>query len=1070
MGNEQSADFQSGALSDSETKSKTFFRRSSTLPSKMKAPRLKNLSDFQYTASYLALRIQNFSGVRHDKQYEEIEKQIIEVSMELQKYRASLLRDADRVAADGVQKNISDCLAALLRKAQENESNVGLDGDATESSSFVAENLANETNSLVERRTESSFQSQQSLQEQQRKKKENRNAKNRQSVAKVAPKYQKRMQTLQNLEKTVLELKVNITNAIFCQQSDSFDKYESKIKSICRDLELVDVEAHSPLSEKKTELYDILIKCNNNIKKARRRMQRQVAVDIPDYVLARSEMDSLEEEIHRMEALLQDDTCSLESLKVKFEQLLKRVDDVRNSTELQERKKVASEVIRSNLSKIRFLEIQKRLNQLVSQVYGFNGAKYSDGFVKLDQELRQLWDEVSTIQSSEERKLRVIGEIQDAIQTLLKRADGLNQESTSNAVQTQSSNIAHQSQIQSEVKIEAPVYQNNEIYKRAETQEQQVQVINKNPVPSPREELSKQKQLEEIIDNFIRQWHSLKLHAEASSWSQVEKGRIKIKLANIVSNIQDILEAIESQEKESAAPKESKDDETKQANQAFSKPVLHVKPETVETAKRTSFEQPPQQNKIGKPVARDIGERIDDNTMYFNFAAKKSISSERLAELQAVVEGIKVNVASFNGAIRNAEYERIKNSIEHCVNELKSLQPQGKELLEKVYELAELLEIKIAENQSMSISTRAKLKQLVEKLQGLRKKVDNFTGTYRNILYVKIEDEFQILINEFDDLNAYGDKKLLYAIHQTKQKAQQYLKILECKSAKTGDVQESISQKRASSTSFESIQKIRSKLLEIKDVAENFMGVASDSAYQFLQKELSSCAKELNEIEDNGRSSIRESKQQYLNYIEEMRKYLEQKAQHQKDEEYVITPIVTETSDAHKQLEQIEESFAATAKRVESFKGKQSDKLYAYLDEMLIMTLIALDNLHVEDDGMAHRKNYLSSKVHQFTKLLSEKAKSKKLEEDGAATLDKIRRICNTIKFEIDCRSEIDDQSYNEFNDRLVNLLLKIDGIQNEDEATKHACKEYISEVLRILQGKINYQIKFVSDLDGVQV
>lgn len=1041
MGNEQSTDLQTSTV-DSDTKSKSLFRRSSTLPTKMKAPKLKNLSDFQYAASYLSLRVENFNGVRHDKQYEEIEKQVVEVSMELQKYRASLLRDADRVAADGVQKSISDCLAALLRKAQENEA-AGV--DAVESSSFTAHSLPKETdNSFVERRTESSFQSQQSLQEQHRKKKENKNTKNRQSVTKVAPKYQKRMQTLQQIEKVVLELKANITNAIFCQQTDSFDKYENKIKTICRDLELVDVEEHSPLSEKKKELYDLLIKCNNNIKKARRKMQRQVAIDIPDYVLARSEMDSLEEEIHRTEALLQDEDDYFGDLKIKFEKLLEKVAAVRNNSDLQDRKKIATEIIQSNLSKIRFLEIQKRLNLLKAQVDGFADVKYSDAFVKLDQQLRHLWDEVSTIEGSEERKFKVIGGIQNAIQTLLKRAE-------ENAKPKEA-----------EVVEEKPVYQNNEIFQRQESQNQQVKVIDKNPLPTPREE---PKQLEEIIDDFIRRWHTIKLQTEANKWNHVEQARIKIKLANVVSNIQDILQAIENQEAQEL-PNEtaSKYDENKQA---FSKPVLHVKPETskssVETTKKTDAEQQ------SGTVARDIGKRISDNTIYFNFTAKRDTTSERLAEIQVAVEGLKAKVLDFNEAVRNTEYERVKSSIEHCVGELKSLQPKSKALLEQVYELAEDLEIKIAENQSKSIQTRTKLKELVERLQNLKKKVDNFTGAYRNVLYTKIENDLKTLINDFVGLNPHGDKKLLYAINQTKQKAQQYLKILESKSAKPEDVQETISQKRASSVPFESIQKVRTKLLEIKDTAENFKGFTSDASYQQLQTELMWCSRELNGIDDLGRSSIQESKQQYLDYIEEMRKYLEQKAEHRQSEDYVITPIVTEATDPRKQLEQIEESFATTARKVEEFKGKQSDKLYAYLDEMLIMTLIALDNLVVEDGEMVQRKSYLSSKVHQFSKLLSEKAKAKKLEEQPE-TVDKIRRVCNSIKFEIDCRSEIDDQTYNELNERLVGLLLKVDRIKNEDEAARISCKEYISEVLRVLQGKINYKIKFVSDVNGVQV
>lgn len=1025
MGNEHSADTRP-TTPNPETKSKSFFRRSSTLPTKMKGPKLKNLSDFQYAASFLSLRVQNFTGLRHDPQYEEIEKQIVDVSMELQKYRTTLVRDAERVAADGVQKSISDCLAALLRKAQENEA----DG-AVESNSFVAQQ------ELVERRTESSFQSQQSLQEQPKKKEHRKSNKNRQSVA---PKYQKRLQTLQQIEKVVLELKANITNAIFCQQTDSFEKYESKIKTICRDLELVDVDEHSPLAEKKKELYDLLIKCNNNIKKTRRRMERQVAVDVPDYILARSEMTSLEEEIHRTEQLLQNEHETFEGLKLKFEQLLVKVDRVKNTSELQERKKVASEVIRSNLSKIFFLEIQKRLSCLKAQIDEFFDVKHSNNFVKLDQQLRQLWDEVSTIEGSEERKFKVITEIQNAIQTLLRKAEGNEKE-------------------------EVSVLQNKE------------QVIE-------RSEPAKQKKLEEIIDSFILEWHSLKLHAEANKWSTVEKARIKIKLANVVSNIQDILDTIEKQDEvvvNDEVPLRKEVAENVDANkQAYSKPVVHVKPETSksvkeEVAKKTEVEQPSPEN-ARKQIEyhpgsgfKDTGERLNDNTTYFNFTAKRDESALRLSELRTVVEDLKRKVTNFNEAVRNVEYEKVKNAIEHCVSELRSLQPKGKFLLQQVYELAEQLEIKVAENQSKTITTRTKLKELVEKLQSTKKKIDNFTGTYKNVLYTKIEDDLKQLITAFDALNCYGDKKLLYATSQTKQKAQQYLKILESKSAKTDDVQETLIQKRASTIAFEDIHNVRVKLMEIKDTAENFSGFSDEPAYKLLQKELTLCARKINDIEDTGRSSIRESKLQYLNYIAEMRKYLEQKAQKRNSEEYVVKPIVTDRSDPQKELEQIEESFAETARKIEEFKGNPDDKLYGYLDEMIIATLIELDNLDARNEDMVHRKNYLKTKVHQFGKLMGEKVKSRQLEGEEAS-LDSIRRICASIKFEIDCRSEIDEQAYSELNERLVNLLLKVDAIKNEDATAKTSCKEYISEVLRILQGKINYQIKFISDLDAVQI
>lgn len=1033
MGNEHSSDF-----TDPDQKQRTLFRRSSSLPTKMKAPKLKNLGDFQYAASYLSFRVQNFNGARHDPQYQEIENQIVEVSMELQRYRVTLLRDSDRSAADGIQKSISDCLSALLRKAQENEGG-NLDAGAVESSSFVAQREE-------ERRMSTVTSSQQSLDRQPQK--SQRKSKSRQSTTKTTAKYHRRTQTLQQIERTVLELKANITNAIFCQQTASFERYESKLKSVCMELELVDVEEHSPLSEKKKELFDILIKCNSNLRKAKKRMQRQVAIDIPDHVLARSEMDSLEEEIHRTEQVLESEEGQLGDLKAKFELLLEKVSNVRENADIEERKKIAAEIVRSNLKKIELKEIEVKLQQLRDEVEGFDGVKYSEAFVKLDQQLRHLWDEVSNIEGSEERKFKTIGEIQSVIQKLLRKSEeneSILYENSEHLKQVQQMQQQRQSQQQGQ-----------------QQEQQQKQMSPKEPLPTPKEQ-PQQKTLEGIVDEFISNWHSLKLHTESKKWNQTEKARIKIKLSNVLSNIQDILDIIDDQMEQKQETKST----PSEAQQQNHKPVVHVKPETSKSTTETLKLEEKVTLRQEVPV-RDVGERLSENTMYFNFTSRKDEASKRLSELEANVRDLKGKVKAFNEAIRNTEYEKIKNDIQNCVDELKALQPKGKTLLEEVYELAEELEIKIAENQSENIKTRANLKALIERLQNLKKKIDNFVGAYRNILYNRIEEDLKKLLEELDGLNPHGDKKLLYAISQTKQKAQQYTKILESKSSKP----ESSPSQRDSTISFNNIQKVRAKLLEIKETAEQFSGLTNDPAYQLIRGELNWCTEELKTIQDYGRTSIIETKQQYFDYIEEMHKYLDQKvlqgAQSRiQDEDYVVGPVVTEKKDPYKQMQQIEESFAVTARKVEDFNGKSTDKLYAYLDEMLILTLIALDNLNIKDGEMTIRRNQMTKKVHQYSKLLGEKAKAKKKEEERES-LEQIRKICNSIKFEID--NGINDTRYSELNERLVNLLIEVDEMKAEDEAARQYCKERITEVLRLLQSKINYQIKFVSDLDGIQI
>lgn len=920
MGNKNSATFStdsSSTMPQAYKGAKSNFKRTGSLPSRLNHAKHNSLIDFENTAKFLYMRCETFSGLKNDEIYRQIQTEVAEASKELQEYR-NKLRKSDKLAADDIQRTLSSCVFILVKKAQDNE-HVVLDHGAVESESFIAQNVDVKSESGVSevvlrkapKKEEPKLKKEPKQEEEKIKDSPKPIKQNRKSAYAPGSKYHRRMQPLHEIEREVRDLKAEIDETILLQNTDKFESQEKRIKSICIQLELIKVESYTPLSEKKSELYETMIKCNKTIKRARRKLLRQSVADTPETSTSKRELEAIEKKISEAEKQLEKEEA-VSSVKDKMKELQSKLNNMRDSNTTKDRKQAALKKIKNILNDIQILDVEKRLSKLQMMVLNFSDTKGSSQYLILDQLLRQLWDEVSELDVLTYKKQMFINSIQEALKLLVKNCK---EPEENKEIVYENKNIVKQhpqSQAVSPIKISKP------------------------PLPSPRDAVGNN-----VENSLIQQ---LQLLDDVSNWNSVserEAAMIKNKLTNIMSKIDEALDGLpknsehhdpEAQNEQNASlgtdaandtleqPKEQTDIIV---NTVTSSVSMHRKygsldaleanenpanANTFEPIKKVSSSADLKENQKGVEGIQPA--QVENSAIHFNFAQKNAnISSasrisnlptlsqltDQMSSIQSNVEDLGNQVQAFVGIYKDNIYEKIHNGLNHCLEELNSIdsveyttvETSKSKLLQQILTNLDELNTKVLQNQVTYKATKAEVKEVAERLSNIKKKIDGFTGAYKNVLYVQIESELLKCLDKLHNLYFPGDAKLQHAIAQTKQKNEQFLKILEEKSTKsyTTDSSEPVQSNDSTpdaaeaKTPSDEVQRLRKRLLKVRNDAESFSGTSEDPMYALIQNDLWKCSEELKQMQDLGRQSVIDSKKQYLDYVEQLQIYLEQKAE-----------------------------------------------------------------------------------------------------------------------------------------------------------------------------------------------
>lgn len=259
---------------------------------------------------------------------------------------------------------------------------------------------------------------------------------------------------------------------------------------------------------------------------------------------------------------------------------------------------------------------------------------------------------------------------------------------------------------------------------------------------------------------------------------------------------------------------------------------------------------------------------------------------ESIMDVDAKIQELSKEISQFSGSKKDKQYLEIRDSLETCSSILHSIPESNqenittakKEVLEQILSLHSDLKSKLKQNAKLDQNDFVQVKEIIDQVKTLKKRVDCFTGLYKNTLYIQIEDSLNLQKQKLHDLipNIKNDK-LKLIVEQTKTKITQYLQILDEKSIKAIHHDSSAIRHSLTYDSYKQLEEIRNTLLRIKVDMESYNGTKKEDTFDKLTMELMNCNEKLDNIPNVDSNSVKASKEQYMNYIKDLLKYFEEK-------------------------------------------------------------------------------------------------------------------------------------------------------------------------------------------------
>ncbi|XP_018321715.1 spindle pole body component 110-like [Agrilus planipennis] len=480
-----------------------------------------------------------------------------------------------------------------------------------------------------------------------------------------------------------------------------------------------------------------------------------------------------------------------------------------------------------------------------------------------------------------------------------------------------------------------------------------------------------------------------------------------------------------------------------------------------------------------------------------------------IMNIDANVQYLQKQIQKFEGITKDPAYTKIESGLAESQSKLGSIDINGydnlriskNEIIQQIGKYKKELEDKLVDNQKnyknsnpnlISIGSEEpkrqvsqELKSVIEEVQKLKSQVERFSGIYKGIQYKQIEDSFNLTSAKLEALDSKGNDKIENAKAQTSQKIEQYLKILEDKSMKVAKVspeastegkEEDVNKNEivvtttkpvttisattspSASTdkninpliiSFQQIEALRNKLVTIKESVESFQGTYKDSNYIKLENDLLACKQDINKIEDHSNASINTSKNQYIEYIDKLLKYFEDKMNIDRaNSDWDRNPL-EEMKETEKELSQLK-------KDIDKFEMSQGEEVLKDLDERLTKLIEKIESIDIGNlTNLRDHKNKILFEIQQTVNLLNDKAVSPFPEE-----LQQILREIAYVNHGVnEFKGTRYDKKYAELDEALIHLMMRIRGVDTRtstavaDECVKAI--QRIQELMKVLQEKV---------------
>ena len=320
-----------------------------------------------------------------------------------------------------------------------------------------------------------------------------------------------------------------------------------------------------------------------------------------------------------------------------------------------------------------------------------------------------------------------------------------------------------------------------------------------------------------------------------------------------------------------------------------------------------------------------------------------------------------------------------------------------------------------------------KMKAIVEMLQKLKKKVDCFYGTYKNIQYVQIEKELEDCLENLSELDSKGNEKIESNKNQIKQKILQYLSILDEKSLKVHS-EDNLAELSPKQTPYEQISELRDKLSKVKSEMENFTGAYKDEEYIKIETKTISYKTFIDEIHDLN-DSIKTAKDQYTNYVNELLQYFKDK--------------VFATNDINQDAQMVTSNIMAlyneeilnVKKEILALHSPITQEEYDIFDEKLMNILKNVNDVNLDYQGFHDAKRNVMEDIQILLNFLKSK-RDFSGEDIDDEILKKIQDIENGIvliahRIEAFKPNPSSEREYDRIDEEMSNLLYKIQTINS---------------------------------------
>lgn len=968
--------------------------------SRRKSAKLDQIEGIAQSAKFVKDEIIAFKGRRASTGYIQFQKFLANSANQIQDIKKKRKSAYEIGRCNEILDDINDCYQKLEQKVAANDGGESsLDLAAVESNSFI--NVNNE-------------------------KSPKRKRAKREYLA-----------SLEQLERKALALELETKRAL---DEDNFKKYaalKQDIEQLLVKSEMIQVDPHGPLHDQKQALTKKLIRYHRQMQKSNKKSangkderdsRRDSYQQLDDLISTEEALEDLEVRVSQfsgvrgdaaykqLEQLLESHWTKLYSLDVMGDE-----DKNRKADDNEKVKRILQNLRRKgdeNESERRAVEEMKSIE---TQLQGLKVAvanvsnKKRDGYLQVDQSLRELWASLSHVYEATEKtkkqKIHLIAEIQGQLRKLSEGSEDKN---------TQSHLIKQAEEFKSHLDQLIHSFEVQKFTSR-DTLKETLQILEaaSEKIQKKLVELQEAEKKFDDTDNLLQKLQNVVLRKQfprdpiltpeqrseevRKRLSQIETAQFEVtKEINAFHKIVARAKELQSNIIASSCLKDDNLYKTFKTKLLELQQALGNMPYT-----RNTDSIGHSRKKASEAIAAALKHLEEKPTKF-------SETFQKVMDIDAGVQYLYQQIKAFTGTSKDTQYTKIESELIGHRNKLNQIEANTdeipiRELENKIIQYQQELAAQLSENQGKTTrSSSYEIKKIVEVAQEVKQQIDRFTGTYKGIHYKSIEDKLKTCLSSLSDIDVSTDPKLSYAKQQLNQKINNYYKILEDRSTKP---------EGTNKLPHVQINSLRDKLVVIKNDTETFTGCYKDARYKKIEQALKNCSEELKLIEDCGHQSVRISKEQYDDYIVKLLKYFEEKTIAMQPEESIRDPM--------EELDVIEQTYKELKKRIVDFEGVYDDENYIEIEDLLVKIMVRIDGVNPGNVAQVRgRRKTLMQDVQNYAKEFEEKTKQET--NEITKVLQELSDIYKKICVFEGNRS---DAVYVQLDEALISLMVKLDGI-----------------------------------------